>query len=71
MISCPVLIDYLPKGQTINVDYDSSLWCKEGYFEGKTPREDHKWSLVLARKWRGSPATCNPEETALTGLPIS
>ena len=39
-----------------------------GYFEGKTPREGHQGSLVLARQCPGSPGTCNPEET---GLPVS
>ena len=33
-----LLIDYLPKGQTINAEYYSSLLAIEGHFEGKTPR---------------------------------
>jgi len=43
----------------------------EGQFEGKTPPENHKVGLVLARKCPGSPGTCNPEETGLPGLPVS
>ena len=42
-----------------------------GHFEGKTPREGHQGCLVLARQRPGSPATCNPEETGLPGLPVS
>ena len=43
----------------------------EGHFEGKTPREFHQRSLVLARQRPGSPGTCNPEETGLPGFPVS
>ena len=43
----------------------------EGHLEGKTPREGHQGSLVLARHCSGSPGTCNPEETGLPGLPVS
>jgi len=43
----------------------------EGTFEGKTPREGHQGSLVLARQGPGSLGTCNPEETGLPGLPLS
>jgi len=60
-----LLIDYLPKGQTI------SAGAIEGYFEGKTPREGHQGGLVLARQCPGSPGTCNAEETGLPGLPLS
>jgi len=40
----------------------------EGHFEGKTPREGHQGSLVLARQCPGSPATSNPEETGHPGF---
>jgi len=60
-----LLIDYLTKGQTINAG------AIEGHFEGKTPREGHQGGIVLARQCPGSPSTCNPEETSLTGLPVS
>ena len=43
----------------------------EGHFVGKSPREVHQCGLVLARQCPGSPGTCNPEETVLSGLPIS
>jgi len=43
----------------------------EGHYEGKTPREGHQCGLVLARQCRGSQGTCNPEETGLSGLPLS
>jgi len=43
----------------------------EGYFERKTPREDHQGVLDLARQCHGSPGTCNPKETGLPGLPVS
>jgi len=43
----------------------------EGHFEGKTPREGHQRSLVLAWQCPGSPGTYNPEETGLPGLPVS
>jgi len=65
-----LLIDYLPKGQTINAEYISA-GAIEGHFEGKTPRECHEGGLVLARQCPGSPGTCNPEETGLPGLPVS
>jgi len=69
-----LLIDYLPKDQTINVEYYSSLISAgaiEGHFEGKTPREGHQGDLVLVRPCPGSPGTCNPEETGLPGLRMS
>jgi len=43
----------------------------EGYFEGKTPWEDHQGGLVLARQCPVSPGTCNSEETGLAWLPLS
>ena len=43
----------------------------EGHLEVKTPWEDHEGGLTLARQCPGSPGTCNPEETGLSGLPLS
>ena len=43
-----LLIDYLPKGQTVNTEYYSSLLVQLRHFEGKTPRELHQGGLVLA-----------------------
>ena len=48
-----------------------SAGANEGYFEGNTPRGVHQGGLVLERQCHGSPATCNPEETGLPGLPVS
>ena len=45
-------------------------WCNWKTFEGKTPREGHQGGHVLARQCPGSPGTCNPEETSLSGLPM-
>jgi len=48
-----------------------SAGAPEAHFEGKTPREVHQRSLVLARQCSGSPGTSNPEETGLTVIPLS
>jgi len=65
--------DYLPKGQTINAEYYSSLLVqlKDILKEKRRSREGHQGGLVLARKCSGSPGTCNPKETGLPGLPVS
>jgi hypothetical protein len=39
--------------------------------EKRTPREDHRWVLVLAQQDLGSPDTFNPEETGLLRVPVS
>jgi len=67
-----LLIDYLPKGQTINAEYYSSLLVQlKDILKEKTPREGHQRGLVLAQQCPGSLGTCNPEETGLPGLPVS
>ena len=70
-----LLIDCLPKGQTINAEYNSSLlvWCNWRTFWRKNAsvREGHQGGLVLARQCPGSPGTCNPEENGLPGLVVS
>ena len=68
-----LLIDCLPKGQTINAEYYSSLLVqlKDILKEKRTPRKGHKEDLVLARQCPVSPGTYNPEETGLPGLPMS
>jgi len=68
-----LLIDYLPKGQIINVEYYLSLLVqlKDILTEKPWPREGHQGGLVLARQCSGLPATSNPEETGLPGLPMS
>ena len=65
-----LLIDYIPKGQTINSEYYLSLLVqlndilKEKY-HGKVTG-----GLVLVRQCPGSLGTCNPEETSIPGLPL-
>jgi len=69
---CALLIDYLPKGPNYQRGVLLiSAGAIEGLFEGKTPREGRQRGLVLAWQCPGSPGTCNPEETALPGLPVS
>ena len=68
-----LLNDYLPKDQTINAEYYSSLLVqlKDILKEKRRPQEGHQGGLVLAWQCPGSPVTCNPEETGLPGLPMS
>ena len=66
-----LLIDYLPKGQTINAEYYSSLLVQlKDILKEKRREKVAKRGLVLAQ-CPGSPGTCNPEETGLSGLPLS
>ena len=66
------LIDCLPKGQTINAEYYSSLLVQlKDILKEKSPRESHPGGLIVARKCTGSPGTCKPEETGLPVLPMS
>ena len=67
-----LLIYYLPKGQTINAEYYSSLLVqlKDILKEKRHATEGHQGGLVLAQ-CPGSPGTCNPEETGLPRLPVS
>ena len=65
------LIDYLPKGQTINAEYYSSLLVQLKDILEET-RCGKVTGIVLARQCSsGSPGTSNPEETGLPGLPVS
>jgi len=67
-----LLIDYVPKGQTINVEYHTSLLVQlNDISKEKTPRKFHQGGLVLARPCPSSPSTYNPEETGLPGLPVT
>jgi len=67
-----LLIDYLPKGQTINAEYYSSLLVQmKDIFLRKTLREGYQGGLVLARQCPSSSGTCNPDKTGLSGLPMS
>ena len=58
-----LLIEYLPKVQTINAEYYLSLLVQM--------KNCHQRGLVLARQCPGSPGTCNPKESGLPGLPMS
>jgi len=67
-----ILIVYLPKGQTINAEYYSSLLVQlKDILKGKRRGKFTKWGLVIAQQCPGSPGTYNPEETGLPGLPVS
>ena len=67
-----LLIDYIPKGLTINVEYYSSLLVQlKDILKEKHRGKVTKGGLVLAWQCPVSPATCNPEETVLPGLPVS
>jgi len=67
-----ILIDYLPKGQTINADYYSFLLVRlKDILKDKSRGKVTKGGLALARQCPRSPGTCNPEETGLPGLPVS
>jgi len=67
-----LLIDDLPKGQTINAEYYSSLLVQlKDILEEKRRGKVTKGGLVLVQQCPGSPGTCNAEETGLSGLPVS
>jgi histone-lysine N-methyltransferase SETMAR len=56
-----ILTGYLPKGQTINAEYYSSLLVQlKGIFKkNAAPREGQQGCVVLVRQCSGSPGTCN------------
>jgi len=59
-----LLIDYLPKGQTINAEYYSSLLVQLK----DILKEKAHGKVTNVRQCPGSPGTCNPEETGLPHL---
>jgi hypothetical protein len=62
----------LPKSQTINAEYYSSLLVKlKNILKEKRCGKFTKGGLVLARQCHISPGTCNLEGTGLPGLPVS
>jgi histone-lysine N-methyltransferase SETMAR len=64
-----LLIDYLPKGQTINaVFYLSLLVQLKDISKEKKLRESHLGGLVLARQCTGLPRTYDPEKMAYLGF---
>ena len=64
-----LLIDYLPKGQTINSSLLVQL--KDILKEKRRQQEANHGVLVLARNCPCSPGTCNAEETGIPGSPMS
>jgi hypothetical protein len=55
-----LLIDYLPKGQTINAEYYSSLLVQlKGILKEKRHRNFIKVFLFFAHQGPGSPVICN------------
>jgi len=63
--------DNLPKGQTINVEYYSSLLVQlKDILKGKRHRKVTKVVLFLHEN-APLTGTCKPEETGLPGLPVS
>jgi len=65
-------IGYLPKGQTINAQYYSSLLVQlKDILKENRHGKDTKVVLFSHDNAPGSPGTCNPEETGLPGLPMS
>ena len=68
-----LLIEYIPKGQTLNAECNSSLLVQMKYIlkEKRRPWEAYQGGLVLARQCADSLGTCNPEQTGLPGLPVS
>jgi len=67
-----LLIDYLPKGQTINVEYYSSLLVQlKDIVKDKRRGKVTKVVFFFARQCPSSPGTCNPEESGLPVLPVS
>ena len=66
-----LLINYLPKIQTINAEYYSSLLVQlKDILNEKRSGNFTNGGLVLARQNPGTPDTSNPEETVQPGLPV-
>jgi len=64
-----LIIDYLPKGQTIKAEYYSSMMVQLKDILKETPAgSSPSGSCSCATRLKG---TCNPEETGLSGLPMS
>ena len=67
-----LLIDYLLKSQTMNVEYYLSLLVQlKDILMEKRHWKVTKAVLFLLRQSRGSPGFCNPQETGVPGLPVS
>jgi len=67
-----LLIDYLPKGHTINVEHYSCVLVQlKDILKEKHRGKVTKVVLFLHDKYPDSPGTCNPKETGIPGLPMS
>ena len=67
-----ILTDYLPKGQTINAEYYSSLLVQlKDILKEKRRQKVTKGVLFLHNNAPAPSGTCNPEEHGLPGLPMS
>jgi len=67
-----LLIYYLPKGQSINAEYYSSLLAQlKEILKEKRHRKITKGILFLYDNAPGSPGTCNLEEIGLPRVPVS
>jgi len=68
-----LLIDYLPKGQAINMEYYSSLLVQLKGILKEICRGKFTKGVLFLHENAPLPSlgTCNPEETGLPGLPMS
>ena len=66
-----LLIDFLPKGQTINAEYYSSLLVKLKEILKEKRRGNVTKGSCSGTTMPRLTGTCNPEETDLPGLPMS
>jgi len=69
--ACILVIDYLPKSQTINAEYYPFLLVELKDILKKNGAGISQSVLILARQIPVSPGTFNLEETVLPGLPVS
>jgi len=66
-----LLIDYLPKGQTINAEYYLSLLLQLKDILKEKRRGNFTMGSCFTWQFPGSPGTFNPEETGLPEVPVS
>jgi hypothetical protein len=60
------------RAKTINAEYYLSMLVQlKDIFKEKRRGKFTTAIFVLSQKCPGSPGTCNPEETGLSGLPVS
>jgi len=64
-----LIIFHWTKLSTPSINY--LCWCNWRIFWRKNAAERSPRGLVLARQCPGSPGTCNPEESVLSGFPMS